>query len=59
MPVATVAINNSANAGLLALRILATADVALREKMLDYQLGMKETVLAKAERLESVGWKNY
>ena len=59
MPVATVAINNAANAGLLALRILATADPELRLKMVDYQLGMKETVLGKAARLESVGWKDY
>lgn len=59
VPVATVAIGNAANAGLLALRILATSDPALQQQMLDYQLGMKETVLAKAARLEQEGWADY
>lgn len=39
VPVATVAIGNAANAGLLALRILAGSDTALQQKMLDYQVG--------------------
>ncbi len=34
---ATVAIDNSRNAGLLAVRILATSDPALAEAMADYQ----------------------
>lgn len=38
VPVATVAIGNAANAGLLALRILACSDSALQEKMLQYQV---------------------
>ncbi|HEX8995812.1 MAG TPA: 5-(carboxyamino)imidazole ribonucleotide mutase [Ktedonobacterales bacterium] len=37
VPVATVAIGNARNAGLLAARILAASDTALREKMLAYQ----------------------
>lgn len=59
VPVATVAIGNAANAGLLALRILATSDPQLQQKMLDYQAGMKDMVLGKAERLETVGWRSY
>lgn len=38
VPVATVAIGNAANAGLLALRILAGSDTALQQRMLDYQV---------------------
>ena len=38
VPVATVAIGNAANAGLLALRILASSDATLQQKMLDYQV---------------------
>ena len=38
VPVATVAIGNAANAGLLAARILASSDEALLQKMLDYQV---------------------
>ena len=38
VPVATVAIGNAANAGLLALRILAGSDTALQQRLLDYQV---------------------
>lgn len=38
VPVATVAIGNAANAGLLAARILATSNPALLDKMLEYQV---------------------
>ncbi len=38
VPVATVAIGNAANAGLLALRILAASNASLQQKMLDYQV---------------------
>lgn len=43
VPVATVAINGAANAGLLALRILATTDKSLQEKLDKYreELGIK------------------
>jgi 5-(carboxyamino)imidazole ribonucleotide mutase len=37
VPVATVAIGNARNAGLLAVRILAACDPALQRRMLDYQ----------------------
>lgn len=59
VPVATVAIGNAANAGLLAVRILASADHVLLDKMLRYQEGMTQMVLGKAERLETKGWKDY
>ena len=47
VPVATVAIGNARNAGLLAIRILATADPALREAMETFQSGMADVVSAK------------
>jgi 5-(carboxyamino)imidazole ribonucleotide mutase len=37
VPVATVAIGNARNAGLLAVRILAASDPALQQKMVDFQ----------------------
>jgi 5-(carboxyamino)imidazole ribonucleotide mutase len=37
IPVATVAIGNAKNAGILAARILATSDDALQQKLVDYQ----------------------
>jgi len=59
IPVATVAINGGLNAGLLAAKILATSDPELLEKLKAYKEGMKDKVVAKAERLEQVGHKNY
>ncbi len=44
VPVATVAIGNAANAGLLAVRILAVADAALAARMDDYRSRLAVTV---------------
>lgn len=59
VPVATVAIGNAANAGLLAVRIIASAEPALLAKMLQYQADMKEMILDRASQLEEMGWKDY
>ena len=42
IPVATVAINNSYNAGMLAVEILAVGNKDLREKLLEFRKEMKE-----------------
>jgi 5-(carboxyamino)imidazole ribonucleotide mutase len=47
VPVATVAVGNARNAGLLAVRILAASDEGLRAKMVDFQAALKESALAK------------
>lgn len=49
VPVATVGIGNSRNAGLLAVRILALGDVALTSQMLEYQSSLEESARAKGE----------
>ena len=59
IPVATVAINGGANAGLLAAKILATSDDALLARLKDYSDKLKEQVEAKASRLAEVGYKEY
>ena len=46
IPVATVAIDGSTNAALLAVQILATADPALREKLVEYRAELREKTLA-------------
>ena len=51
IPVATVAIGNARNAGLLAVRILATADEKLRAAMDRYQADLAQTVREKDARL--------
>ncbi len=59
IPVATVAINGGANAGILAAKILATSDAALLDKLKAYSQSMKEAVQAKDVNLQEVGYKNY
>jgi len=59
IPVATVAINGSANAALLALEILAVSDVDLRQKLLNYRRKMAEDVLGKDRQLKESGIKEY
>lgn len=47
VPVATVAIGNARNAGLLAVRILAASDETLRTKMLRFQEDLRDVARAK------------
>ena len=59
IPVATVAINGGANAGILAAKILATSDEEILAKLKAYSEEMKEQVVAKDEKLQEVGYKAY
>ena len=52
VPVATVAIDNATNAGILAAQMLSTGDDALRERLADYKQGLRDKVLAKAAKLQ-------
>ena len=59
IPVATVAINGGANAGILAAKILATSDAELLERLKKYSADLKEQVVAKDEKLQKIGYKEY
>jgi phosphoribosylaminoimidazole carboxylase len=59
VPVATVAINNSTNAALLAIRLLGAFMPEYQDKLEKYNNNMEEEVLAKTSRLESVGYESY
>ena len=59
IPVATVAINGGANAGLLAAKILATSDPELLDRLKDYSVKLKDQVVAKDAKLKSEGYKAY
>ena len=59
IPVATVAINGGANAGILAAKILATSDPALLQKLKDYSAELKAAVEKKDAHLQEAGYKNY
>jgi 5-(carboxyamino)imidazole ribonucleotide mutase len=53
VPVATVSIGGARNAGLLAVRILAATDAALRERMSAFQAGLADLVAEKDAALRA------
>jgi len=53
VPVATVAIGNARNAGLLAVRILAAGDPALLERMMAFQSDLRDAARAKGEKVRA------
>jgi len=59
IPVATVAIGNGTNAGLLAVQILATADGELAAALAAHRRELHDQVVGKDERLRSLGTKAY
>jgi 5-(carboxyamino)imidazole ribonucleotide mutase len=59
IPVATVAIGNATNAGILAVQILATQQPELLEKVQKYRQHLCESVMAKQVKLEQIGSEQY
>ena len=59
IPVATVAIDGGTNAGILAVKILATSDNVLLSKLKEYIAGMKQGVMKKADKLAELVYKGY
>jgi phosphoribosylaminoimidazole carboxylase PurE protein len=55
VPVATVAVDNATNAGLLAAQMLAIDDVALRERLKLRRARIADEVISKAQRVERRG----
>jgi 5-(carboxyamino)imidazole ribonucleotide mutase len=53
VPVATVAVGNARNAGLLAVRILAASDADLRQRMLDFQADLRQTAQEKGKKIRA------
>lgn len=59
IPVATMAINGATNAGLLAVKILATQDLTLQKKLEDYQAKLESMIDTKNKELEKMGFVKY
>ena len=59
IPVATVAIGNAKNAGLLAIQMLAAHDPMLLTKVQEYRQGLKEMGLDKQAQLTQLGYRTY
>ena len=59
IPVATVAIGNAKNAGLLAIQILATSSPELLQKVLEYRQTLAQSVDDKQAKLTAIGYQKY
>ena len=59
VPVATVAINGGANAGILAVKMLAMSDPELLAKVKDFAVEQKDQVQAKDDKLQAEGYKAF
>lgn len=59
IPVATVAIGNAQNAGLLAVQILASHQPELLEKVQQYRQSLQNMVLEKQAKLDKLGYQQY
>lgn len=59
IPVATVAIGNGENAGLLAVQILAINDPDLLKKVQEYRQNLTQIVQEKQNKLEEIGYQKY
>lgn len=59
IPVATVAIGNAKNAGLLAVQILASHQPALLEQVQQYRQNLAQSVMDKQGRLDELGYQQY
>jgi len=55
VPVATVAIDNATNAGILAAQMLGTGDEEIRDRIRAYKRTLEKSVLEKAARLTRIG----
>lgn len=59
IPVATVAIGNAQNAGLLAIQILASHQPELLTKVQQYRQSLQDMVLEKQAKLDEIGYQKY
>ena len=58
VPVGTVALNASKNAGILAAEIIGSHDDSVSKKIADYKQSLSKDVLSKVEKLKKEGWEN-
>lgn len=59
IPVATVGINGSKNAGLLAIKILSLENNEIKQKIIDYNKKQANKVVSKNEKIQKLGYKKY
>ncbi len=57
VPVATVALNGAANAGILAAQIVSTFDTQVAEQIAQYKQGLAQKVMGSVREVAEKGWK--
>lgn len=57
IPVATVAVNGSLNAAILAVQMMATGDEELMQKLIDYKEGLKQKIVKANQDLSEIKYK--
>ncbi len=58
IPVATVALNGSKNAGILAASIIGAFNEPIAQKVIEYKKTLETEVMKKVEKLKQSGWEN-
>ena len=58
VPVGTVALNASKNAGILAAEIIGTFDETISKKVASYKNSLVKDVIEKVEKMKKEGWEN-
>lgn len=58
VPVATVALDNATNAGILAAQILALSDKELNESMKSFKKSLNDKVMDSVQQIEKKGFRN-
>lgn len=58
VPVATVALDNAANAGILAAQIIALNNKEVNENLKKYKSSMKEKVMESVQKIKEKGFRN-
>ena len=59
VPVATVALNGSLNAGIIAAQIVALSEAEVAKKLMDYKVSLREKVEKDAAQLEQMGVEQF
>ena len=59
VPVGLLLVGVGGQGAILAAKILATSDEALLGRLKEYSVSLKDDVVKKAEKLESIGYKEY
>ena len=54
VPVATVALNASKNAAILAMQILGSSDKVIQQKCIDYKIKLEEEVMNKVKNFKAI-----